>query len=125
MTHELISKRWRFFNYMKTKTATHAYEVGDILHCGWGWSMTLNTFYQVVGTTSKTITIRLLKQKDEGGWPVGESTPLKGDFENDRDTSFPLQKRCTVRPDGWVRITNHGNSASKWDGKPKFYNRAD
>ena len=110
---------------MKTKTATHAYEVGDILHCGWGWSMTLNTFYQVIGITAKTITIRLLKQKDEGGWPVGESTPLKGDFENDRHTSFPLQKRCTVRPDGWVRITNHGNSASKWDGKPKFYNRAD
>ena len=77
--------------------------------------MTLNTFYQVVGTTEKTISVRLLKQKDEGGWPVGESTPLKGEFEDSQSTSFPLRKRCTVRPNGWVKITGHGNSAKMWD----------
>ena len=103
---------------------THTYKVGDILHCGWGWSMTLNTFYQVIKTTPKTIVIGKLKQNDVGGWPTGYSTPIHDSFDASPSTGFPPTKRAV--PTVWgVRVNSHGNGARLWDGKPKFYNRAD
>tara|TARA_R110000851_G_scaffold35978_7_gene94262 strand:+ start:545 stop:862 length:318 start_codon:yes stop_codon:yes gene_type:complete len=102
---------------------THTLKVGDILHCGWGWSMTLNTFYQVVKVTPKTVVIGKLKQKDEGGWPVGYSTPIADSFDTSPDTSFPPTKRA-VPADGRVKL-NSFSSARLWDGKRQFYNRAD
>ena len=108
---------------MKTKTATHAYEVGDILHCGWGYSMILNIFYQVVKVTPKTVVIGKLEQKDVGGWPTGHSTPIKGKFDFSANTGFPPTKRATPS-NGWVKLNSH-SSASLWDGKPQYYDRAD
>ena len=101
----------------------HQYKKGDILHCGWGWSMTLNIFYQVISVTPKTIVIGKLRQKDEGGWPVGESTPIADSFDPKPNTGFPPTKRATPK-NGWVKINSH-SGARLWDGKPKFYNRAD
>ena len=102
----------------------HTYNVGDILHCGWGWSMTLNTFYQVIKVTPKTIVIGKLKQKDEGGWPTGYSTPIKDEFDTTPSTGFPPPQRAT--PDnGWVKVNSHGNGARLWDCKPQYYDRAD
>jgi len=102
---------------------THTYNVGDILHCGWGYSMILHKFYQVIKVTPKTIVVGKLEQKDEGGWPTGYSTPIKDKFDFSPNTGFPPTKRATPK-NGWVKLNSH-SGARLWDGKPQYYDRAD
>ena len=96
--------------------------VGDILHCPWGYSMSLNDFFQIVGFTPsrKSVKVRKLNKylKDSDGYgQMGHETCRKDDFATDNVRTLRIR-------DGYVRVSSH-QIAYKWDGLPKYYNSMD
>jgi len=86
------------------KAIEHNYKAGDIFRRTFGYSMTINDFYQVIETTPKTITLHRIGKKWVGGEVgfTGNVSPIKNDFQP--DTNFPpaILKRKPVRQGGYV-----------------------
>lgn len=90
---------------------------GKILHSSWGYSMTINTYYEIVRRTNKTVyVVEIGKKKVDGdGWtgheiPIPEQkgkTVLSGRIKSDKNVSID-GKHCRI-----------------WDGKPSYYNSLD
>ena len=103
------------------QAAPRGVEVGDILVCSWGYSMTLVDFYQVVGTKGKyTVELRKIASevtKGDAGYS-GNCIGVKDAFVDDKI----LTKQCR---EGTVKISSH-QSARKWVGVREYYfNRMD
>ena len=94
------------------KQFKHNLNVGDILDSMWGYDQTNINFYQVVGTTEKSVAIREVGQKvvksDIG---VDYVVPVMGRFKGPKKL-----KRVSQR--GSVKVNSY-EYASLWDGKPK------
>lgn len=91
----------------------HEYEVGDFLYASWGYDQTNIDFFQVIGTTDKSVVIREVANKIVRSKPPQDYVvPVKNKFVGKKMT-----KR--VGPGGYVKIDSV-SSASKWDGKPKY-----
>ena len=97
-------------------------KVGDIFHCGWGYSMTLNDFYQVVEITKsrKSVKVRKLKKfmtEHDGYGQAGFQSCTKNDFASDKISTHRIQ-------DGHIKISNYA-WARLWDGTPQTYDSYD
>jgi len=72
-------------------------KIGDVIHSCWGYSMVLHDFYEIVGTTPKTVKVRALKKIDVGGTLDSlEVKPLLGHYDdrmNIYDKSPILQRK--------------------------------
>lgn len=63
------------------KSFQHGYEVGDVLYSSWGYDQTNVDFYQVIATTSKTVTFREIRATYEGtGYLAGRVKPRVNEF---------------------------------------------
>lgn len=96
-------------------------KIGDIFHCGWGYSMTLNDFYKVVGKSpsGKSIKVRKLAKKhveSDGGWS-GREVPIDDLFASDNITTHRVL-------DGHIKMSSY-SWARLWDGESKYYNHLD
>ena len=97
-------------------------KVGDIFHCGWGYSMTLNDFYQVVEITKsrKSVKVRKLNKfltEHDGYGQSGFQSCNKNDFVGDHVSTHRIQ-------DGHIKISNYA-WARLWDGTPQTYDSRD
>ena len=97
-------------------------KVGDIFHCGWGYSMTLNDFYQVVEITKsrKSVRVRKLKKfmtESDGYGQAGMQSCIKDDFATDHVSTHRIQ-------DGSIKINTYA-WARLWDGRPQTYDSYD
>jgi len=103
----------------KTSGAERGLEVGDIVVSSWGYSMTIVDFYEVVELVANNAAImQKISQKvvsGEAGYS-GECIGLKGMYVGN-----PF--RVTHIKNGECKIDGH--HASKWDGKPRYFNRMD
>ncbi len=63
-----------------TMNATTRYPVGTILRSTWGYNMTINSFFQVVGTTAKGIKVRAINSAKNGS-QFGKERPIKDSFD--------------------------------------------
>ena len=108
---------------METKTNV---EVGDIFHCSWGYDMTINDYYQVVGLTpsGKSVRVRKLNKKlvDLDKYVSGREMPIKDNFTNDNIKLFRLQTSYRNTPE--IKINSY-SWAMLWDGIPNYFNHWD
>lgn len=93
------------------------FKPGAILHASWGYSMTINTYYEIVKRTNKTVyVVEIGKKKVDGdGWTGHE-------------VAVPEQKGKTVysgriKPDKSVTIDK--KHCRLWDGSSNYYNSLD
>ena len=82
-----------------TNTNSGRYPVGTILRSTWGYNMTINSFFQVVGTTAKGIKVRAINSAKSGGGQFGKESPIKDSFDphcvitNGETRTIVLQKK--------------------------------
>ena len=90
---------------------------GAILHSSWGYSMTINTFYEIVRRTNKTVyAVEVGNKKIDGdGWTGHEIPDLS------RKDKEIVSGR--INPNGSVKLDGH--YCTIYDGKPKYYNTLD
>jgi len=101
-------------------------EVGDIFHCSWGYDMTINDYYQVVGLTPSGKSVRLRKLNKElvssGEYFQGREMPIKDDFANDNvmtrrlGISYMSTPQIKISEYSWARL---------WDGVSNYFNHMD
>ena len=95
------------------KNFRHDLVVGDILYSSWGYDQTNVDFYEVLATTEKSVIIREVGQKVVKEDSYAEYVvPVPGRYIGSK-----MNKR--VGNGGYVRVSG-SQSASKWDGKPKY-----
>jgi hypothetical protein len=125
---ERLESNRKALNERKERAEAEAVEfaktlkVGDIFHCGWGYSMTLNDFYQVVEITKsrKSVKVRKLKKFMTASDSYGQSgmqSCTKDDFATDKISTHRIQ-------DGSIKINDYA-WARLWDGTPQTYNSYD
>lgn len=99
-------------------------QVGDILTCTWGYSMTLVDFYKVI--ERKKASIKLVNLKDiivDGDGMSGKVVPTN-ETEPDQYVDGKLFRIGTKWSKDIVCQVN-GHSVYYWDGKPKTFDRWD
>jgi hypothetical protein len=92
----------------------HGYKVGDVLKYSWGWEQTNPEFYQVVGTTAHTVTLREIAQEqvDAVSDMAGHVMPVRDKF-----IGAPITKRA----DGHGSVKMPHGHASLWSGNKAYY----
>lgn len=96
-------------------------KVGDIFWCGWGYSMSLNDWYQVVEKTAsgKSVKVKKLAKKNvtsDGGFS-GQETAIPNEFVWAEPKTYRLLDECIkISSYSWARL---------WDGQPKHYDHMD
>jgi len=113
-----IDERKRHLEFKRQKAEErkqfqHGFQVGDILYSSWGYDQTQVDFYQVTQVLGKSIVLREIGSKvvkDEGSAIYLSAVP--NSFIGPPMKKIPNQY-------GGVKI-NSSQSASKWDGKPKY-----
>ena len=129
VVYKLIIEKWSMFvqfefEFQGADTAAQTTFVdfpkfvpGAILHSSWGYSMTINTYYEIVKRTNKTVyAVEIGKTDKDGGGLYGYEVPN------------PKVKQKTVysgriSPGGYVKLD--GKHCRIWDGKPNYYNSLD
>lgn len=72
----------------------HNVQVGDVMHCSWGWEQTNNDFYQVIAVKNKSVVVRkIAKHYEASGWAQGNVTPLPNQFLPDAE---PITRKVTM-----------------------------
>lgn len=101
---------------IKAERATfeHTLKVGDVLHYSWGYDQTNLEFYEVVGTSRKSVSLRRIAAASTGqdGFMSGHYVPLRGKYLE------PALRLKPVRPGNYVSMKF--GSASKWTGSPSY-----
>lgn len=97
-------------------------KIGDIFHSSWGYSMTINSYYQVVGKKGKTsVVLREIKSEKEGYFD-GKETPIKDSFK--KDDTFTKRVKDYGYGVAAVKI-NDCEYAKIWSGKANLFNNND
>lgn len=111
-----------------TQTTTTDIRPGDILVAKWGYSMILNTFYQVVKRTAKTATILEIGSVHSEAWDNGRGYVLPCPAHHERWSrghenagELKLYTR-KIHENGDQTFINVDNArfAHKWDGEPCY-----
>lgn len=105
------------------KKSAEEVEVGDILYCIWGYSMTIAQFYKVISRTKSSVKLRELESRivSGDGW---QGTCVPTDEEKDNQYVDGKSLRIKSYSEGMVcRINDH--SCYYWDGTPKSFDRLD
>jgi hypothetical protein len=101
-------------------------KVGDIFHCSWGYDMTINDYYQVVGLTpsGKSVKVRKLNKEivNSGEYFQGREMPIKDDFKTDHIRTLRLQ--TSYRDEPQIKISSY-SWANLWDGESDYFNHMD
>jgi hypothetical protein len=98
----------------------HDFEIGDILYSSWGYEQTNVDFYQVVGKTDKTITVReIAKEYKELGWLRSNSKARKDAFVGE---PFRRTVKYCNGGKGTIDIESY-SGAWEWDGSEKYESR--
>lgn len=105
-------------------------KVGDILHYQFGYSMTLNEFYQVTDIKGKTVTIRELNTESKPtGWLQMDVRPIRNSFRGEEIKKRLQVKQYSIehKPCEYVVIDSYTHGlASVCDENEWFYeNHAD
>src|SRR5262249_41010584 len=93
----------------------HGVEVGAIFVYAWGYDQRNVNFFQVVGVTEKTVTVRAIEAEavpDTEGFMCDKCVPKPGVFKADSEPSRKL-----VRDDGTLHFDF--GTGRPWDGKPE------
>ena len=97
----------------------HDLKIGDIVYNSWGWEQTNIDYFQVVGTSEKTVSIRAIQgiSRDYDGQSMsGKILPDVGNFCSDEI----LRKTPYLFMGKWCMKFENGAGA-KWDGEPMAY----
>ena len=90
---------------------------GAILHATWGYNMTINTFYEIIRRTNKTIyAVEIGKKNIDGSGLSGHEIP---------DPSIREKEVFSGRLTGGNYVKLDGHYCSLYDGKPAYYNSMD
>ena len=106
-------------------------KVGDILHYRFGYSMTLNEFYQVVDIKGKKVTLKeLCTESKPTGWLQMEVRPIRDSFRDNKEITKILQvKQYSLehKPYEYIVIDRYSNGhATVCDENEWYYeNHAD
>jgi len=101
-------------------------KVGDILVSSWGYSMILNSWYQVVKRTAKTVTVREICSKTvNGNGFQGESMPIPDQFHVGANADVFHSKKLHHNGDRpFIKMTDY-EYAYLWDGTPEPFDHLD
>ena len=99
---------------MSTKTATksHDYEVGDILSALWGYDCSIVSFYQVIATTPKMVTVKPIGKRRGEPNQWGEQ-PVFPDPDAEVYYQAGQTFRRKVSSSGGVSVTD-SQYATRW-----------
>ncbi len=107
-------------------TVNQGLSAGQILHCPWGYSMVLNSYYRVVkgAAIGKMAKIQKIRSKNVSHDGYGQAGYEEPDLEAPAEGALMT---CRVRlgyRDTVSVKTDHGY-ASAWDGKPDHFDTYD
>ena len=92
--------------------------VGDILFTSWGYDMTIVDYYEIIKATGKSFVVKHLKDKIvSGSRQRGESMPILGEYESDKEI------RCKISKYNYLKID--GEFAHLWNGKSQHTDTMD
>jgi hypothetical protein len=99
----------------------HNYKVADILVYSWGHNQTNVQFYQVVGRTASTVSLREIARKTVPGSDEGRGSAcvvaLPGHFLENGKLLAKRVQASTTEPEGYISMP-HG-LLSRWNGEPR------
>lgn len=98
---------------------------GTIFVAVWGYSMTLVDYWQVIKRTGKSVYVRPIASKKDGGGYEGNATPVKDSFTSSTATRCLLKGNPQDTTNKSVYININGHLGKVWDGKPNYYNTMD
>jgi len=101
------------------KQPQHNIQIGDIFYNSWGYDQTNVDFFQVVSTTTKTITLREIKAADVNYNAYQMSGNKKA--AKDQFCSNELIRKTPYLMGGQWRISFEFGAGSQWDGSPMSY----
>ena len=94
------------------------FKIGDVLYNSFGYDMTLNDFYKVIGTTPKSIKLQpIASEIISGGGYTGEEKPIDKPINRPIITARVTGKDNAKYKDKYLRRTD-------WDTE-HYYNRMD
>ena len=100
---------------------------GDVLVSTSGYSMTLVTFFKVLGSATKTGQTKWVQQI--GKKTVSGETGYQGTCVPEEDNLLGQKFKARLSRDGtYIRIKRGGwndGTATVWNGKPQFFNHMD
>lgn len=99
-------------------------KIGDIFHSSWGYSMTINSYYQVVGKKGKTSVVLKEIKSEKVGYSDGEETPIKDSFKADNAFTKKIKNYGYGHEVPAIKI-NDSEYAKLWNGKANSYNYND
>ena len=111
------------YSEFKTKTGKDV-EVGDILVCSWGYSMTLVDFYKVIERKKSSIKLAKLENKYVSGNSMQGQVVPTTNVKPDNNVDGKLF-RVGVKWSSEIVCKINGNYAYYWDGKPEHFNTLD
>lgn len=110
-------------------TPANPYKVGDIVSISFGYDMTLVEFYEVVRTTACKVELRQLEQTDNyDGFLYGTTIPVAGCYTESQEfkagTLFKVCENGVIKIPYWPGCSSY-HYATRWNGKPKYFNHCD
>ena len=91
-------------------------EIGTIFYSTWGYEQTNIDYYEVVKSTPKTVTVRMIAQDAVENDMRGTCTPCPGHFIGE-PIRRKVQRYCDEPS---LKIKSYAY-AYPWDGKPKSF----
>jgi hypothetical protein len=129
-----------YFKPEHIPTTIEDIQVGDVFHSHWGSTMSLNTYYKVIKRTAKFVTLRELRDVEQGtGFLQGVQYPLDefvdhSSFYDGRRKEYTdgkvyaeVTRRLPAKLENgrvWIKISDY-EYASPWDGRLNSYDHAD
>lgn len=129
-----------YFKPEHIPTTIEDIQVGDVFHSHWGATMSLNTYYKVIKRTAKFVTLRELRDVEQGtGFLHGVQYPLDeftdySSMHDGRRKEYPdgkvyaevTRRLPTKLEEGriWIKISDY-EYASPWDGRLNSFDHVD
>lgn len=107
--------------------------IGKILHCSWGYSMTINEYVKVIKQTEKSLIVQecYAEVKDDNGMGSGRASTNGQIMKDAQPFSIKLRERVDYQGQTHRSLIGNmpGNSSAgywqEWDGKESYHNTWD
>ena len=117
------------FDALTSLQKSNTFEVGQILTCSWGYSMTLVEWYVVTRRTAKTVWVKRINGAVTGdnGMGDGKSVPCVARTPFTDNEGNEVTKSFRIKNDNgeFAWDSYHRCSLRIWDMKPRYYNSWD
>lgn len=107
--------------------SANKFEVGQILSCSWGYSMTIVNYYVVTRITEKSVWVKEIDRSVTNDDGMGNGKAMPDLTKRFVDDSKPMRFKIQRSDDGTESIwwSKKQRSIRIWDQRPEYFNTWD